>query len=239
MKKIIASTGIAVAAAMGVGTGTAHAAPTVNVTFPGYRIASIHTVKICGHVTNPGSMGHFDIAAWGIAKSAADFNNNGPSYIGDYAYSPEFGNSCALYDPFLYPLGEYHGYPDSSENLKQGDSWGQNTPTFWIKYNSTATVKVARSGNRVTVSGYAKHYHINQFDVGSSQPWAGHSIAIQQFRTGGVYGKGRWVTVKTLAADSNGWTRTYTFTYGLKRPFRAVTAGTSTIWGATSATVTR
>src|SRR6516164_3937428 len=93
--------------AMGAGIGCmagvvatampASAAGAVNATFPNYLVTSVHPINVCGKVVNPGAMGQYDIAAWGVAKTAADFNNNGPSNIGDYSYSPTSGNLCPTF----------------------------------------------------------------------------------------------------------------------------------------------
>jgi hypothetical protein len=237
IRKLAAPVAVLVSAlaVIGAASGAAQAAsvPQVKLSLPDISITGMHTVTFSGKVTDPGAMGHYDIAAWGVAPNYADFNNETyPGYLGDITYSPEFGYSGATFFPGNSPLGEYHAYPDPSENLKQGDNWSQNTATFHIKEGSRISASVSRSKSRLTFHLTSTRYN-DDLDFGLSgawQRWDNVKLSIQ-FLSGKT-----WKTVKTVSSGKTG-NVAVTFTYASTREWRAVDSATGTIWGATSATV--
>ncbi|HEX4091176.1 MAG TPA: hypothetical protein VHZ33_20895 [Trebonia sp.] len=226
------ATGLAVLGAVG-GTAQASSVPLVDLSVPNISITGMHTVDVGGKVTDPGAMGQYDIAAWGIAPNYADFNNETyPGYLGDLTYSAEIGYEKPLFFPGNSPLGEYHAYPDPSENLKQGDNWSQNTPSFAVKEGSRISLSVSRSTSRVTFRLTSTRYNddLNFGLSGAWQRWDNVNLSIQ-FQSGSS-----WKTVKTVSSGKTG-NAAVTITYAAARDWRAVDGATGTIWGATSATV--
>src|ERR1700733_9363500 len=81
-------------AVIGAASGTAQATsvPQVNLSVLDISITGMHMAALRGKVTDPGAVGQYDIAAWGVAPNYADFNNETyPGYLGDITYSPESG----------------------------------------------------------------------------------------------------------------------------------------------------
>jgi hypothetical protein len=216
-----------------IGTAQATSVPQVNLSLPDISITGMHTVTFSGKVTDPGAMGQDDIAAWGVAPSYADFNNETyPGYLGDITYTPGFGYNGATIFPGSSPLGAYHAYPDPSEDLKQGDNWSQNTATFSIKEGSRISMSVSRSNSRLTFRMTSTRYN-DDLDFGLSgawQRWDNVKLSIQ-FLSGKT-----WKTIKTVSSGKTG-SATVTLTYASTREWRAVDSATGTIWGATSATI--
>jgi hypothetical protein len=216
-----------------IGTAQASTVPQVNLSLPNISITGMHTVTISGKVTDPGAMGQDDIAAWGVAPNYADFNNETyPGYLGDITYSPAFGYDGAEFLPGGSPLGVYHAYPDPSEDLKQGDSWSQNTAAFSIKEGSRISISVSRSNSRLTFHLSTTRYN-DDLDFGLSgawQRWDNVKLSIQF-----LSGKS-WKNAKTISTGKTG-SAAVTFTYAATREWRAIDSATGTIWGATSVTV--
>jgi hypothetical protein len=237
IRKLAAPVAVLVTALAVIGTtrGTALAAsvPQVNLSLPNISITGMHTVTFSGKVTDPGAVGQYDIAAWGVAPNYADFNNQTyPGYLGDITYSSGIGYDGVAFFPGSTPLGEYHAYPDPSEDLKQGDDWSQNTATFYIKEGSRISIAVSRSKSRLTFHMTATRYN-DDLDFGLSgawQRWDNRKLFIQ-FLSGKT-----WKTVKNVSSGKTGATAV-TFTYASTREWRVVDSATGTIWSATSATV--
>jgi hypothetical protein len=228
----VLGTALAVIGAAG-GTAQAASVPQVNLSLPDISITGMHMVTTGGKVTDPGAMGQDDSAAWGVAPNYADFNNETyPGYLGDTSYSPGFGYDRATFFPGSSPLGEYHAYPDPSEDLKQGDNWSQNTATFSIKEGSRISMSVSRSNSRLTFRMTSTRYNDDlEFGLsGAWQRWDNVKLSIQ-FLSGKT-----WKTIKTVSSGKTG-NATVTLTYASTREWRAVDSATGTIWGATSAAV--
>jgi hypothetical protein len=116
----------------------------------------------------PGGHGAVRHRRLGVAPNYADFNNETyPGYLGDITYAPLFGYDGTTFYPGSSPLGEYHAYPDQSENLKQGDNWSQNTATFYIKEGSRISIAVSRSKSVLTFHLTSTRYN-DDLDYGLS-----------------------------------------------------------------------
>jgi len=219
-------------AVTGAVSGTAEAAsvPQLKLSLPDISITGMHMVNFGGKLTDPGALGQYDIAAWGVAPNYADFNNETyPGYLGDIIYSPESG---VTFFPGSSPLGTYHAYPDPSEDLKQGDNWSQNTATFYIREASRISISVSRSHSRLTFHMTSTRYN-DDLDFGLSgawQRWDNVKLSIQ-FLSGKT-----WKTVKNVSSGKTGNVAA-TFTYASVREWRVADGATGTVWDATSATV--
>lgn len=231
MKKIIAA-GVAtlgvIGTTAGLLSGTAHAATVASIHIPAVSITTMNNIKVRASVTgaDPSGMTYYD---WDV-KTSPNVSNASTSDLGFYAGSPGNWFDGIEWWPGLNPLGEFHAYPASDR------TGAENTTTFWVKLGGREQVHVSRSGSHVSVHACIQRYNDNLdgfFTRGGWRNWAGHSTTVYQFRSG------RWVTIRSMTTGTNGCTPTYTFTYAAARQYHAVTTGTTTIWGATSATVTR
>jgi hypothetical protein len=222
----------AIGVAVGM-TGAAHASTTTNISIPNVSITSMNNLTVPAKVSGAVSGGSV-YYAWDV-KASPNYSDSSTHALGAYSgYLGEWADDVQWW-PGLNPLGEYHAYPSASWGAT--DPGAENTATFYVRLGAREQIGVSRSGSRVSVRACVQRYNDNEdgyYGRGGWQNWTGHYTTIYQFRSGGIYGKGRWVGIKSMVTGSNGCTSTYTFTYGLKREYKGVTAGTSTIWGATS-----
>jgi hypothetical protein len=237
IKKLLTSVGVlgSIAGVAMTSTGVASASTTTSIHVPNVSITSMSNRTIPASVTGATS-GAYDsnYYAWDV-KTGTNWSDSSDHQLGVYVGAPSDWEDLIQWWPGLNPLGEYHAYPSASWGAT--DPGTENTATFYVRLGAREQISVGRSGSRVSVRACVQRYNDNEdgyYERGGWQNWSKHGTTIYQFRSGGIYGKGRWIAIKYMSTGSNGCTGTYTFTYGLKREYEGVTGGTSTIWGATS-----
>jgi hypothetical protein len=196
--------------------------------------AEMNQIKVPASVSNADSSGLI-FYNWNV-KQSTNVGDGSPGWLGGYFGTPGGWYNMIYWYPGLNPLGEYHAYPAADAGAPE------NTASFWVKLGGREQVHVTRSGSRVSVRACIQRYNDKiggYYQRGGWQNWSGRWTTVYQFRSGGIYGKGRWVAIRSMKTGSSGCTPTYTFTYAAPRKYKATTAGTTTIWGATSLTVSK